>query len=231
MTPSFSIVVPSRNPDNLAACLSAVQRHEPELPRDRYIVVDDSDRQPSEIARLCEMIGWTWAQGRKPFVYARAANQGIAAALWRHDCAGVMLIGDDTILETPHGYSLLAETAAAHPEYGVIASTTNYAGNRAQFPQGKGLRDELRMVCYISVFISREAIEKAGLLDESLVGYGRDDDAHCREIRGAGFKIGIHDGCFVDHKTLPSTFRTRPDCGTLFAQNKRIYAAKYGAEK
>ena len=64
------------------------------------------------------------------------------------------------------------------------------------------------MVCFVCVYIPRTTIERVGLLDERYVDYGSEDDDYCLSVRKAGLKIGIHDGCYVEHGKLPSTFRS-----------------------
>jgi hypothetical protein len=41
-------------------------------------------------------------------------------------------------------------------------------------------------------------------------------------------KIGIFDGCFVDHSTLKSTFRGRVLAGN-YQPNLKVFAEKWGA--
>jgi GT2 family glycosyltransferase len=90
------------------------------------------------------------------------------------------------------------------------------------------VRDESRMVCFVCVFVPRRTLEAVGLLDEQFVGYGCDDDDYCLRVRKAGLKIGIFDGCFVDHSTLKSTYRGR-FLGGNYQPNLKLFAAKWGA--
>jgi hypothetical protein len=53
-----------------------------------------------------------------------------------------------------------------------------------------------------------------------------DDDSYCLRVRQAGLKIGIHDGCYVDHKHLVSTFRG--NVGADYRPNLKIFIEKYG---
>lgn len=210
----LSVIIPSRVVSNLQPCVAAVKKHEPGC---RVIVIDDGLANRDEDA--------LYIDGAKPFIFARNMNIGIRAA-GEDD---VILLNDDAILETPGGFSLLQKAAAENPEYGVIASTTNNVGNTNQFRKGIGLRREKRMVCFVAVLIPRRAIEKVGLLDERYVAYGADDDDWCLRARLAGFQIGIHDGCFVDHKSLPSTFRDLTKTASQrYGNGIEIFKQKWG---
>ncbi len=156
----------------------------------------------------------------------------------------VVILNDDALLETPGGFSLMAKAAQEHPEYGIIASTCNNVGNRNQwrleggglYGSGirggvlDGLRDEPRMVCFVAVLIPRRTIETVGLLDERYTGYGCDDDDYSFSVRKAGLKIGIHDGCYVDHGSLTSSFRGAAGSGGDYRPNLRRFIEKWGVD-
>ena len=213
---SFSVVIPSRNSANASRCVQAVRGFDP---GNEIIVVDDGmetdwlDRDPVMII-----------PGVKPFIFARNVNIGIRAAA-QDD---VILLNDDALLQTPGGFTAMAAVARDHPEYGLIAATTNVTGNLNQLPKGIGLREDPRQVCFICVYIPRTTIEKVGLLDERFVDYGCEDDDHCLRVRKAGLKLGIFDGCFVDHGSLRSSFRGGPRAGGDFHPNLKRFIAKWG---
>ena len=219
----IAIIVPSKNPDNAIRCFSAIREHEPCT---RIICVDDgAGEQAMSVYSPSESM--VWIKGESPFIFARNVNKGIAAA----GGDDVIICNDDALLMTPGGFTDMAIAAEKNPEYGVIsASISGFVGNRNQVHTGiGGLRDEPRMVCFIAALIRRNVIEQVGLLDEDFVGYGFDDDSYCLRARRAGYKIGVFDGCVVQHGTLPSTFRSRPDALALFQQNDKVFRAKHGA--
>lgn len=43
-------------------------------------------------------------------------------------------------------------------------------------------------------------------------------------------KLGIHDGCFVDHKSLKSSFRDDPKASGDFKPNLRLFIQKWGVD-
>lgn len=219
---SFSVIIPSRNAANLVPCVEAVRKCEPDA---RIVVVDDG-LDLSFLPRIDfdPLIG---VAGAKPFCFARNVNIGIRWA----GTDDVVILNDDALLETAGGFSLLARAAEEHPEYALIASTCNNVGNRNQWPLGRtGLRDEPRMVCFVCVYIPRRTIDAVGVLDERYVGYGCDDDDYSFSVRKAGLKLGIHDGCYVNHGSLTSSYRGAAGAGGNFIPNLRLFIEKWGVD-
>ncbi len=68
-----------------------------------------------------------------------------------------------------------------------------------------------------------------GLLDERYcLDYGVEDRDYCEQINRAGLKVAVHDGCFVDHGKLVSSFRGDPKQPKSFARNYALFKAKWG---
>jgi GT2 family glycosyltransferase len=216
----LSVVIPSKNDLNLIACAEAVRKHEPEA----HIIAVDDGLDLKWLPRP-DLMPMTGVRGAKPFVYARNCNIGIQAA----GSDDVILLNDDALLQTDYGFSAMQRAAEEHPEFGLIAASCNNVGNPRQWPSGgDGLREETRMVCFVCVLIPRRTIDAVGLLDERFVGYGCDDDDYCLRVRNAGLKIGIFDGCFMDHSQLTSTFRGAAATGGDFRPNLQIFREKWG---
>ena len=215
----LSIVIPSKTDRNLGACVAAIRAAGETC---RIVVVDDFAGPTRFLPLNYEPVDWQ--SGAKPFIFSRNVNIGIGAA----EGDDVILLNDDALLKTPHGFTAMKRIAEEHPEYGVIASTCNNVGNRRQWPQKIGLREEPRMVCFVCVYVPRRTIEVVGLLDEQFVGYGCDDDDYCLRVSRAGLKIGIFDGCYVDHASLSSTFRGRTLSAGNYRANQQIFVEKWG---
>jgi GT2 family glycosyltransferase len=214
----IAAVIPSKNSANALPCAAAIRACDPGVAV--YVIDDGLAEQPA---------GATILPGIKPFVFSRNVNIGIAAAM-SAGAAGVCLMNDDALLQTTGGISILAAQAATDPAIGAIAATCNNVGNRAQWPQGIGLRYEPRMVCFVCVYIPRATIAAIGLLDERFVGYGFEDDDYCKRIRDAGMKIAITDDVYVDHGSLKSSFRGEPRAPGALTENAAIYRAKWGED-
>ncbi len=215
----LSVIIPSRTYSNVSQCVRDVYSMDG---GHRIFVIDDG----LSTRWLCREPQPEFIDGIKPFIFARAMNQGIVAA----GADDLVLLNDDALLETPGGFTAMQRAAEEHPEYGVIAATCNNVGNRNQWPQGRGLRDDPRMVCFVCVLIPRRTIELVGLLDERFGGYGMDDDDYCLRVRNAGLKIGIFDGCYVDHGSLKSTFRGDAGAGGDYRPNLELFKRKWGVD-
>lgn len=217
---SLFVIIPSKTASNLKPCLQAIIRQDSSV---NSFVIDDGVDWPQLHPLLPKGM-----LGIKPFCFSRAINQGILAFPEGDIC----VLNDDAILHTRGGFSLLQKAAEEHPEYGIISATTNNVGNLNQRPKNIGLREEPRMVCFIAVLIPRSTIERVGLLDERFGGpgvYGFEDDDYCYRVRQAGLKIGIHDGVFVDHASLKSTFRGDPRTPAELTGGRSLFVEKWGS--
>lgn len=222
--PTFKVVILSRRASNLIACVRSVLTNEPELPPDHIIVVDDGARSEAE-AQLPPI---RWLPGVKPFIYSRNANVGI-----RDAGTDVILLNDDARLLTPRGFTLLSQEVHSQPDIGVCSAGIRGAvGNPRQIAsQPSKFRLEAGALAFVCAYIPKHAHDRVGPLDERFVGYGFEDNDYCVRTLTAGLRLGIWDGCVVDHTGgLPSTFRTRPDLMTLHQHNRRLFREKWGRD-
>jgi len=236
---SYSVVIPSRNVGNLAACVGALRAAGETC---RVIAIWDGKGPPGPV---CRIVDW-WALGWQPFVFARNVNFGIRAA----DDDDVVILNDDALLKTPHGLARLAQDAAEHPKYGVIAASCDACGTPEQVhcdvrlnPAGDhyamepALHEAPLMVAFICVYIPRRVIDLVGLLDERFCvnaggegprGYGGEDDDYCWRVRQAELKLGVENGVLVDHTTLRSTFRGDPARPADVRLHEKVFEDKWG---
>jgi hypothetical protein len=215
---NLSVIIPSKTAFNLNACVPAIALCDPKA---RIIVIDDGLKfiEVNEgVIEKCEFY-----TGEKPFIFARNCNKGIQIA-GEDD---IILMNDDAILKSAGGFTLLQKEAEAHTEYACIGSTTNVTGQLLQKPQGKGLR-EVHHIAFVCVLIPRRTIETIGLLDERYcLDYGVEDRDYCEMITRAGKKVGVHDGCYVDHGSLVSSFRGKPMTPGRSNLNRGLFLKKF----
>lgn len=234
---SFVVIIPSKTVSNLIPCMEAIWENEA---KDTPIVVVDDGLKPTEaevevFARFDKENHplWISSDKPKPFIFSAGVNKGIRKA----GDFDVCITNDDALLQTPGGFSLLQQAAEEHPEYGIIAATTNVTGNPNQKPKGIGLREENGTIPFICVYVPRRTIDAVGLMDERFGGttadgrriYGFCDNDMCRRVKNAGLKLAIHDGCYVDHASLRSSFRGDPHAAGDISAAKEIYLEKWGS--
>lgn len=223
----LSVIIPSKNIDNLAPCADAIRGAGEAC---RIVVVDDGlDMTDSRTRRIYDYAAYVPEQvcvvpGIKPFSFPRNINIGIQAA----GDDDVVLLNDDALLQTPGGFTAMQKLAEEHPEYGIIGAVTNVTGQPEQQPQGFGLR-RVPHFAFVCVFIPRRTIDLLGGLDERYcLDYGCDDRDYCEAVTRAGLKVGVFDGCFVDHASLTSTYRGEPHTPKSFARNYALLIEKWG---
>ena len=215
---SYAVVIPSCNPQNLIGCIEALRRHQPDLPPERFIVVDDGARAQAAPA----LPGITWVDGVRPFVFARNVNRGIAAA-GDHD---VVLLNDDAQLLTRGGLDMLARAAGEGTL--VSAGIQGLVGNRNQVARGRpGVVVETEVLAFVAVYLPRAVLRQVGTLDERFVDYGFEDNDFCRRALGAGFGLRILDACLVEHGREVSSYRSRPEHRAQLRANQRRFAEKW----
>lgn len=233
----YSVVIPSKTVSNLVPCVEAVRKYEPGVD---IIWIDDrhkkferstEDEEHAVVLRAAGLPFITTIEGASPFVFARNVNLGIRAALGQPIFDGVVLLNDDALLQTPNGFTKLAQFAADHPEVGCVAPATNITGQPLQWScnrtqQGYRYVDTLPYIC---VYIPRTTFERVGLLDERYDrDYGVEDLDHVTAMQRAGLKVAILYDVFVDHGSLRSSFRDDPKQPKSFAKNYALFKAKWG---
>jgi len=211
----LAIIIPSKTASNLKPCIKAVRACGETC---RIIVVDDGVDWKAVDSTSIDII-----EGVKPFVFARNCNLGIKAA----GNADVVLLNDDALLTSKLGFTLLQKEAEKYQQYGCIGAVTNVTGQIHQKPRGLGLRP-VHHIAFVCVLIPRRTIDAIGPLDERYcIDYGVEDRDYCEMITRAGLKVGVHDGCYVDHSKLTSSFRGAPMAPGRSAQNRALFLAKF----
>ena len=212
----FSIIIPSKTAENLDQCLNSI--FEKDFGHN-IIVVDDGLPNIEDLVEMRVNV----VAGEKPFVFSRNINIGIKAA----GDNDVIILNDDTKLETKEGFTKLSQIAAANPAFGIISAATNAATVWQRPVTNDSLRAVERVVSFVCVYVRREVIKEVGLLDERFTAYGWDDNDYCRRCTDSGLMLGVYDGCFVDHLCGVSTYRGGPTNAGDIRQGARIYHDKY----
>jgi hypothetical protein len=239
---NIAVVIPSKTPSNLLPCLQAVGHNEPGAMR---VVVDDGIGLPSPwpINMPCSLQDAQFesrdgfeefegafefvVKGERPFIFSRNANIGLRHA-FDTGADAVVLLNDDALLETPGGFTMLAEIAAKHEDIGIIAPVTNVTGQPLQMRKNVGLR-QVPHIAFVCVLIPRRTWETVGPLDERYcIDYGVEDRDYCEAVNRAGLKVCVHDYVFVDHGSLVSSFRGDPKTPRPYTENYKLFKQKWG---
>ncbi len=233
---SFSVIIPSRNVDNLRACVDAIRASGETA---RVIVVwDGLTRTDFRALWVSPDDKLELVRGVAPFCFARNVNIGIKAA----GDDDVVLLNDDCLVPafgtkplTRLIEAVNASSVQACAPYGVVSPRVtspaalqhSYPGE-GKFPGRDGFEEitdvtRFKMIPFVCVAIRRQVLETVGLLDERFSGsvyreappaeagelevYGGEDDDYCYRVRQAGMRLGVLNTWVADHKTLKSTFR------------------------
>lgn len=211
---SYTIIIPTKNPTNLVACIKAI-RDSGDLSQ---IVIVDDGVNPEELDAFNIDARARFVQGKKPFCFARNINRGIKAAGVDDD---VVLLNDDALLEEG-SFRALALASQNNPKYAVLAAAvTGYANYcwplapflRAEFAATYHMRDR-RSVPFVAVYIPRSALNIVGPLDERFCGFAPIAPIVCPQC-GWGHR-GLHeDGTPIPMSRPPEFFRCG-QCGNPF---------------
>jgi GT2 family glycosyltransferase/tetratricopeptide (TPR) repeat protein len=209
--PRLSIVVVAYNSAaDLPDCLDSIARctrtpHE-------VIVVDNASTDGTR-ALLRERRGIALIESDSNAGYSRAANLGIARARGE----AVVLLNPDTAVTPGWDDRMLAH---AKPGVGAVGPLSNYVAGLQKFeahvslPAGQLGIDELarilaarnagrgvetKLLIGFCLLIAREALDRAGAMDEDLF-LGNDDLEYSHRLRRAGLRLVIATDAFVYHK-------------------------------
>jgi GT2 family glycosyltransferase/glycosyltransferase involved in cell wall biosynthesis len=243
--PRVSIVIATHNNVHLTRlCLDSIARHT-SWPNYEVIVVDNGSSDGTvEFLRA--------AAARDPRLrvlanprnegYARANNQGIAAAAGAY----VILLNNDTLVTRGWMHALVGYLER-HPDVGMVGPATNLAGNEAKIDVDyrtleemeafaadytRRHADEVRelpMLGFFCVAIPRRVLDAVGPLDERFgLGMFEDDDLSLR-VRRAGYRLVCTDGAFVHHFHSATMRQLREEeYLRLFEANRAKFEAKWG---
>ena len=250
-SPTADIIVCIHNaPDDVSICLQALGRHT-NLRRHRIILVDDGSSPETArlVVKYVSKLGCSYIHNGEARGYTRAANQGIAAS----SAPFVVLLNSDTIV-TSGWLEKLIDCALSAPNVACVGPLSNAASWQSipELTDDKGkwcinklpensdldsyaqaiavhsqrLYPEVPLVNGFCYLITREALNKVGLLDEENYpqGYGEEDDFSIRSL-DAGFHHRIADDCYVYHAKSKSFTQERRE--QIVAKSKQTTASKH----
>lgn len=253
--PVAALIVNYRTYDDLARCLSALDRHEPSV----AIVVVDYESHPGGVAEIQQR----WPRVR---VIPSARNDGFGAGVNRaareaRQASRLLVLNPDTVLESPI-LDTLESLFASHPDVGVVgplvresdgtiqASARRFPGWSTVFGgrstwltrlrpdnplsarnllTGPHVREpiEADWVSGACMLIRREAFDAVGGFDERFFLYWEDADL-CRRLRDAGWRTMYHPGAAVSHAAGRASRQTPSRAQRAFHRSVFRYYLKHG---
>jgi len=239
MRKHFAVVIPSKYRDILDPCTESIEKHE--------------DPHPEM------MIAWSglsadapknrdWVAVPEPWNFSKAVNTAVANLPKDRD---IVILNDDVRLVMPT-FLRLRQEAYREDKTGLIAPLVDggvgnpyqslYSTNRWPRKEGGGTCHVIATVgevpvCFICVYIRRDAWDQVGTLDENFVGYGRDDVDYSMRLRAKGWATLLTRERFVVHgaggekmdrgRNWSLSFARGGPIDPMFKENKAYFAQKW----
>lgn len=210
-------------------CLAAVRRHT--APGSYELLVYDNASKDATPRNLRSMAR-SWPELRavkneRNVPYAEAVNRGMRAAKGRY----LLWLNNDTV-PGPGWLDALLAALRSDEKLAAVGPLTDHMAPPGQVvkrfrpPAGPELRDAafLGGFCFL---MRREALERAGFLDERFV-WGWEDMDYCLRLRQAGWRLALARHLFVKHpgsrtiNRMPKPQRRRTDLA-----NRRLMLEKW----
>jgi len=193
---NYTVVIPNRFEDIIQPLIRSIRAYIPK-PHPRIIIVADGHKNSYGFEQI------PYPGGK--FQFAISANAGIVEA-GEDD---VILMNDDISLLQRHFFRRLAEEAD-YPDVGILSPLImGGVGNKLQYYHQKSIwwRPEERHkdvtgeapVCFPCVYLKRDMIDKIGLLETGIVGYGGEDNEYCLRARAYRWRTVIAGQLVVRH--------------------------------
>lgn len=196
----YSIVIPNRYESAISPLLKSIKEKIPAHPAcipPIIIVADGHDRN----------YGYKMVQYDEiHFAFSRAANLGIKAAPPQAD---IILLNDDCVLLEWNFFERFAQFAR-DTDFGILSPLiVGCVGNPLQRWHERNMywrpQDDFmevrapHPVCFPCVYIKRSLLDKVGLMNEWIAGYGNDDGNMCQRARDHGFRTGVTQRFIIQH--------------------------------
>jgi GT2 family glycosyltransferase len=219
----YVVLVNWNGKDDTLACLRSLRGVD--YPRFRMVVVDNASSDGSVEAIAAQFPDINLVCNQKNELFSGANNQGIDIAL-SEGADFVLLLNNDTEVDS-NFLTHMIETALSAPKIGMVGPKIYffdqpdvlwYAGGVVNLRRGlvahRGIRNrdcgqfdatgDTGYITACSILVSRECIEKVGVLDAEYYMYGEDMD-WCYRARQAGFRLVYEPRARVWHKVSSSS--------------------------
>jgi len=191
---TYTVLVPNRYSDIIAPLIESLNKYEPDA---NILILADQHSNGYGFP--------VFSHGLEKFQFSIVMNIGIE--MRPHD--DIILLNDDCVLLEPT-FTKLFEIADRYPSVGILSPLIRgCVGNVVQryheMPKWWSPDEIIKLVwgnkpvCFPCVLLRRDMIRRIGLLDESLEGYGYDDDEYCQRARRMGWDTAVTSKIVVQH--------------------------------
>lgn len=191
---TYSVLIPNRYQEIIQPLVQSLYQFEPDA--SVVIIADHHTNNYGFDIIKHEM---------EKFSFSRAVNMGIEA----RPLDDIILINDDCVLLKP-SFHQLSEIAYMYPTVGILSPLIRgCVGNPVQrfheYRKHWLEHENLKFVCgnapvcFPCVYLKRDMIRKIGLMDETISGYGYDDNEYCERARRMEWETGVTCKVIVQH--------------------------------
>jgi len=217
-----TIIIPTKNSHLTRKCLKSIYNHKSQTEFGVIVVVDGELTDFKDLAKEYPKV--LFSQGVKPFIFARAMNQGITQS-----SNDVILMNDDIEVETDNWIDHLKQIAHYAPDHGLISPLISNVGNPRQSWENQQNVDaeiEHSNLMFPCVYIKREVFKKIGTLDEAFIWYGFEDNDFCLRAKMCGFKMLVSHKVRVRHEAH-SSFRSDGNLQKMQDRAQKYFITKW----
>ncbi|HEY1074542.1 MAG TPA: glycosyltransferase family 2 protein [Patescibacteria group bacterium] len=244
-----TILINWNGKEDTLRCLESLTKSN--YPTNHTVVVDNASSDDSLAVIKKQFPEITLLPQSKNLGFSGGNNKGMVWAL-EHDADYCFILNNDTTVE-PNTITRLVETFQTNTHIGAVGPLIRYMEpkdtiaalggtirwNKAEAIQGYNQEPvtnapkepfETDFLTAAAVLVSKQAIEKAGMLPEGYF-YGMEDAAWCVHIKRAGFTL-VADPCTaIDHKESAATGQSSPIKAYYQSRNALLFLKKEWPEK
>lgn len=206
----------------------------------KVVVIDNNSTDGTKEAVIKKFPKLIYKRNKENFGFAVGVNKGIHLALKDKSCTYVLLLNNDTFLNSSF-ISKLVKTAKSDRKIGIIApALKHYIGEKLFYGMEGKLNINLAKATHRNIktirskkiinadfvsgccmLIKREVFTQAGLFDESYFLYLEDVD-FCLKAKQVGFKVVLDPNIIIGHKVSASLKNPLKKIPYSFKSNLRL---------
>lgn len=235
----FTVIIPSKYRDILDPCIESIEKFEDPVPEILVAWNGSSSDAPKK---------HDWVAVSEPWCFSKAVNTAVANIPNDRD---LVILNDDVRLVMPT-FLRIRQESYLDGKIGLVAPMVDggvgnpyqslYSLSRWPKKEGGGTSHIVSVtgevpICFVCVYIRRDAWNDVGTLDEGFVGYGRDDVDYSMRLRRKGYLTLITRERHVVHgvggekmdrgRNWSLSFARGGPIDPMFKENKEYFTQKW----